>query len=334
MISVSSHAWERMGYRKLGEDEVLIGRFSRLLVYHVEGFKIEQAIVGPLNHIFDGEPCTFAIGESVNDLSQILVGDDFVEDEVAWQKGVATIGPYLVIKIGPTAEYATTATHVRKEGDEIWTGGGFERARAELDKMQDRIAPLVVSTLTVAFTSSTTIFRFVAGASYGVAISGERIRDMRFSMNGYAIVSKLIDGNEVLTTVQRALERSCHLDRKVAGFYDLALKEAAATKQFLLFFVTLELLTKIEFTARYPAAVNTGSGAALPKKDRQKLEHQFSWLQKHALTSLSQQCVDRFQRLRKTRNSIAHGVIASVASQDVQDIKTLTTEAIASAMAL
>ncbi|WP_288192720.1 hypothetical protein [uncultured Phyllobacterium sp.] len=331
MISVSSHVWENMGYRKLDESESLRGSFYRLLIYHIEGFKTDQPIVGPLNHIFEGQFCSLAIGGSVNEACRTLATDELVDDEEEWRKRHSMIGPYLVLKIGPTAEYKTTATHLRNEGNEIWTNGGFDDARAELDELQERIAPLVVSSLTVAFSIAETVFRFVEAVNYGVARDGKRIRDVRFSLSAYAIVSMMIAADEVRTTVLNALGRSSHLDRNVAGFYDLGLKETDPTKQFLLFFITLELLTKTEFAKRYPLIANSISGAMLPKKERNALAHQFSWLQKHALTSLSQQCVDRFQQLRQTRNLIAHGAIVSADPQDVVDVKTLATTIIAAA---
>lgn len=332
MISVSSHVWESMGYIKVDESESLHGRFCRLLIYHIEGFKMDLPIAGPLYHTLEGQSFSLAVGESVNDACRILSGDALVEDEGDWGKGNGTIGPYLVLKIGPTREYLTTATHVRKDDNEIWTNGGFDEARAELDELQERVASLVVSSLTVAFSSAETAFRLLEAVNYGVARDGERIRDMRFSMSAYAIVSKQIAADEVRATVLDALSRSCHLDRNVAGFYALALNETDPTKQFLLFFISLELLTKTEFARRYPLIANSVSGATLPARDRKMLEHQFCWLQKHVFPRLSQPCVDSFQRLRQRRNLIAHGAIVSAEVQDVIDVKVLAAAVMAAVM--
>ncbi|WP_320196565.1 hypothetical protein RMR10_025210 (plasmid) [Agrobacterium rosae] len=332
MISVSGHVWESMGYSKLEEGESLHSRFYRLLVYHVEGFATDLPIVGPLNHVLDGQSFVLAIGKSVNNVSRALADEELVEDEDEWRKGNATIGPYLVLKIGPTNEYATTATHVRKVGNEIWTNGGFEEAGKELDKLQNRTASIIISSLTAAFSSNQTAFRSIEAVNYGIARSGERVRDMRFSMSAYAIVSQPIAADEVGAMMLEALTRSSRLDRKVAGFYDLALKETDPTKQFLLFFIALELLTKTEFAARYPVIAQSASGAVLPANERKTLEHQFSWLQRHALMSLSLPCVASFQRLRQRRNLISHGAVVTADVQDVIEAKALAATIIAAVM--
>ncbi|SCX22703.1 hypothetical protein DSM25558_3198 [Agrobacterium sp. DSM 25558] len=116
-------------------------------------------------------------------------------------KGNGTIGPYLVFKIGPTEEYGTTATHSRKDGNEIWTNGGFEEAMAELDDIQDRIAPLVFSSLTVAFSSAQTVFRLIEAVNYGFIRRGDRLCDMSFSISVCAIVSKPIAADDVKAIV-------------------------------------------------------------------------------------------------------------------------------------
>ncbi|ACM39279.1 hypothetical protein Avi_9528 (plasmid) [Allorhizobium ampelinum S4] len=334
MIRLSGHSLESMGFSKLDKGDRLYGRFCRLLIYHIEGFRIDQPVIGPLSYIFEGHSCILAIGGSVNQACKVLVDDELVEDEDEWRKKNGTIGPYLVLKIGPSKEYATTATHSRKDGNGIWTNGGFEEARVELDGIQDSVAPRVVSSLTVAFSSAETAFRAVEAANFGLARSGERLRDMSFSMSAYAIVSKPIAADEVKATVLDALRHSFCLDRKVAGFYDLALKETDPTKQFLLFFIALELLTKTEFATRYPSVANSVSAATIPANDRKKLEHQFSWLQKNVLTSLPQQCVDSFQRLRKLRNLITHGGIASPEPQSLGEVKLLATTILSSVMTL
>lgn len=333
MIRVSNHVWEDMGYSKIEKGGCLHGRFSRLLIYHIEGFKTDQPVVGPLRHVFDGHHYALAIGGSVNETCQALVNDELVEDEVAWRKRNNTIGPYLVLKIGPTGEHELTATHFLRTGNEIWINGGCESATAELDSLQERIGPRLVSSLTIAFSSAHTAFRSIEAVNYGVARSGERLRDMSFSMSGYAIVSEPIAAEEVKARVALALERSSHLDSNVAGFFDLALKETDPTKQFLLFFIALELLTKTEFAKRYPSIASSVISATLPAKKRADLQHQFSWLQKHALTSLSGRCVDSFERLRKVRNRIAHGGIAAPDPQSLAEVKTLATAVLSAVMA-
>jgi hypothetical protein len=101
----------------------------------------------------------------------------------------------------------------------------------------------------------------------------------------------------------------------------------------LFFFIALELLTKMEFATRYPLVATSVSGAALPANERKMLEHQFSWLQRHALTPLPRSSVDSFQRLRQTRNPIAHGAIVSADVQDVIEVMAIAATVIAVVMA-
>lgn len=333
MIRMVDQIWEDAGYARIEEGGRLRGRFYRLLIYHIEGFKIDLPIVGPVSDVFEGHHFTLAIGGSVNETCQTLVNDELVEDEAAWRKENNTIGPYLVLKIGPTDEHKLTATHFQKNGDEIWINGGCESATAELDRLQERVGPRLVCGLTIAFSSAHTAFRLIEAVNYGRARSGERLRDMSFSMTAYAIVSEPITAEEVKARVVAALRRSSHLDGNVAAFYDLALKETDPTKQFLLFFIALELLTKTEFFKRYPSIASSVTSATLPAKKKGELQHQFSWLQKHALTTLSDQCVDRFERLRKVRNLIAHGGIASPDPQSLEEAKLLATAVLSSVMA-
>lgn len=330
MIRASNHFWEGMGYSKIEEGGCLHGRFCRLLIYHIEGFKMDQPIVGPLSPVIEGHHYTLAIGASVNETCRALVNDELVEDEAAWRKGNNTIGPYLVLKIGPTDEHELTATHFLRSGNEIWINGGCESATAELDRLQERVGPRLVSSLTIAFSNARTVFRSIEAVNYGVERSGERLRDMSVSVAAYAIVSEPISAEEVEARVTAALKRSSHLDCNVAGFFDLALKETDPTKQFLLFFIALELLTKTEFSRRYASIASSVASASLPAKKKRELQDQFSWLQKHALTTLSDQCVARFERLRKVRNLIAHGGIASPDPHSLEEVKILATAALSS----
>ncbi|NSZ87631.1 hypothetical protein G6L98_26010 [Agrobacterium tumefaciens] len=333
MIRMVDQIWEDAGYSRIEEGGHLRGRFCRLLIYHIEGFKTDLPIVGPLSHVIDGHHYTLAIGGSVNETCRALVNDELVEDEALWRKGNNTIGPYLVLKIGPTDEHELMATHFLRSGNEIWINGGCESATAELDQLHERVGPRVVSSLAIAFSSEHTVFRSIEAMNYGHATSGEQLRDMSFSMTAYAIVSKPIAAEEVRARVTAALERSSQLDRNVAGFFDLALKETDPTKQFLLFFIALELLTKTEFSKHYPSIVSSVSSATLPPKKKRELQNQFSWLREHALTTLSDQCVARFERLRKVRNLIAHGGIASPDPQSLEEVKILATAVLSSVIA-
>ncbi len=127
------------------------------------------------------------------------------------------------------------------------------------------------------------------------------------------------------------------LNVKVSRFFKLAMFEEDDLKRFLYFFLALEVKTHATFAdtdhlahidSLLPISSLTGqSAAALLQRhtgNMKNLRDRFVWCAFCVWTSITDDDVKEFKRLKDIRDAIAHGSIGAPPSEAVVSIKALT----------
>jgi hypothetical protein len=337
----SNHALEAMGYRALSEAESIAARFHCLHVYEVRGFTLEEASLPIHSGMIAGRQYRMALGASVNAVSRALVGDDLSESEQEWQKEHKCTPPYMVVHFGPTGEHRFAGTHCKYDDSAIHTYDGFSLARLELQTWAEEVLPSLSAGLASSFTLYETPVKFlpIDRAFYGLTSEGRTVIDTRLQFSATGYVSSLLLADEAEDKIVAALDIATGMKAKVARFFHLALNEDDPLKRFLYFFLAVEIETHATFTAidhdkhilsivlPPPRAAATSKAFFIGQREKwTNLRDRFVWCVLCTWTHLSDADVGDFVRLKKIRDDIAHGSLATPPPDAVSVVERLAAK--------
>lgn len=324
MASLSSHALEVMGFRRLQEGEVISATFHAVDIYSIEGITLDGDIVVSHQLTIDGHPALVAIGGRLNAVAREVLGDDFAEDEDAWATETKCLPPYLLVKLALTNAHECTEGHVKEEGEQLIVYDRFATARGALSAMQATVLPPLLAAVTCRLSDDDRPVRLrsVATEFFGLTNRGTVVRDMRVEVKATAYVSRNLALDELQARATSAISLAKALRPKVSRFLRLALEESDPLKRFLYFFLAIEVETHAVF-GRLEHSSNLTSLVVPPARiagsthrffasqvERVKtLRDRFVWCAMCAWENLSDQDVDAFLRAKKIRDEIAHGSI-------------------------
>ena len=78
---------EAMGFTEIPPGTKIEATFNSVLVYCIEGINITNLTPQSFSDLsYIGSEFSFSFGNSVNEISQKLLGFDFTDDERGWQK--------------------------------------------------------------------------------------------------------------------------------------------------------------------------------------------------------------------------------------------------------
>ncbi len=337
----SNHALEAMGYRALSETESIAARFHCLHVYEVRGFTLEEASLPIHSGMIAGRQYRMAVGASVNAVSRALAGDDLSENEQEWQKEHKCTPPYMVVHFGPTGEHKFAGTHCRFDDSAIHTYDGFSKARFELQAWAEEVLPSLSTGLASSFTLNETPVKFlpIDRAFFGLTSEGQTVIDTRLQFSGTAYVSSRLTADKAEERIVSAIGIAVGMKEKVARFFHLALNEDDPLKRFLYFFLAVEIETHATFAAIdhaqhilnmvLPPPRASATSRAFFNGQREKwtnLRDRFVWCVLCTWTHLSDADVEDFVRLKKIRDDIAHGSLATPPPDEVLVVERLAAK--------
>jgi hypothetical protein len=337
----SNHVLEAMGYRALSQTESIAARFHCLHVYEVRGFTLEEASLPIHSGTIAGRQYRMALGASVNAVSRALVGDDLSENEQEWQKEHKCTPPYMVVHFGPTREHRFAGTHCRFDDSVIHTYDGFTQARLELQTWAEEVLPSLSAGLASSFTLYETLVKFlpIDRAFYGLTGEGQTVIDTRLQFSATGYVSSLLLADEAAERIVSAINIATEMKEKVARFFHLALNEDDPLKRFLYFFLAVEIDTHATFAtidhAQHilnivlPPPRAAATSKAFFNGQREKwtnLRDRFVWCVLCTWTHLSDADVEDFVRLKKIRDDIAHGSLATPPTAEVMAVEKLAAK--------
>lgn len=146
------------------------------------------------------------------------------------------------------------------------------------------------------------------------------MRDIKFTLKGEAYVSQKISTEEVVSKIDEALSLYGTLHPKVGYFFHLALQESDVLKQFIYYFLVIEIYTHQTFKKLdYNASISQLNN--IPQRiessvteffiDRQveskNLSQRFIWCAILKWHEISDADITQFKNIKKFRDRIFHG---------------------------
>jgi hypothetical protein len=343
--NVSDSLKKAMGFRRMPEGQELKARFHSLHVFKVQGFTVDASPPVRSSGSAHGVNYEIAIGSSVNELSRLLVADDFADDEEAWAAEKKCTPPYVVLHVGPTAEYSCVDGFVKAEGAVTLVYDGFPDARDELASLHGQILPAIETAISCASSSKdrNTRFLLLEQTVFGIGSTNKTIHDIRLEMRGEGYASVRVPMEWVESLLDRTVTLAAEVEPKVARQFQQGLRDTDPLKQFLFYFLAMEIEThrvyasidheeRIKELVAVPERV-CSSGAMLlashPAGLRTLLDR-FIWCAICSWPNVSDADVNDFRDLKRVRDQIAHGSIAAPPKNSVASAKKLASKLLAS----
>lgn len=320
---LSTYAIEAMGFKDLVAPGSIKASFTSITVFEARGITVAEGITETTGGRAAGVEYRVAISGSVNAACYALAGDNFEESEDAWRAEVKSSGPFALVAVGPTAMIACTAGRSMRAPDgTIGTYDCFPEVRRELESMEQRLMPPVVSALTCALSTSDrhVLLKKLARVSAGRTPDLTTVQDFRVEVRAEGYVSRTVSRNDLAEALQSISQRASDLNERAAAFFALGVGEVDQLKKFLYFFLSLEVEThavfgRIDHAAKVQSTFVLNQTAHLALRtvlERQvsgltNLFNRFVWCAACRWTHLTDGDVDTFRRLKNARDAIAHG---------------------------
>lgn len=337
-MGLTNYAIEQMGFRRMTSGESFSAEFHSLHTFEAEGLALEKDSIIEAHGVIGDMPYDMAIGASINAVTRRLIADDLTDDEQGWLGEHKCMPPFLMLHIGPTARHIMTGTYVKVEEERVTTYDGFLPARAELKKLEAAILPNVLSALSCEFSTfhASVKFKHVTRDVFGMTPEGKTLYDFGVQARGTLTTAKAIAAVDATQYMIRSTELAASMSSKVSRFFQLALEEDDPLKRFLYFFLTVERQTHAAFASvdhrgrlasltNGPARLRVSMANFFVAQSEQwkALHERFIWCALSVWTQLTDADVDSFKDLKRVRDQLAHGEIATPPTHAVLAIEQL-----------
>jgi|GEM_PF-1030247 len=332
---------KHLGFEPITQATSFSAVFHRLDVLRIHGFTLDDAcLVEKRQQLIRGVTFSFGLGNSINELCRRLVDDDYTPDETAWLKEKKLAPPFLVVHLGPTERVTAEAGHSRRHENQLVTYNAFAESRLELKSLSRRLLPQITACLTSQFATYPELVSFEEAdtTTFGITDQGETLFDFVIHGNATVSVSRHRRGEEILALLESALSDQNGIAPRAAEYYYLALKEKDELKDFLFFFLSLEVFTHRTFKGlrhqQYIASMvkppadlaNAGAQFFSISESSKSLKERFVWCAMCVWNGITDSDVDSFSKLKRLRDDIAHGNTSSVSRDHVREARALASK--------
>ena len=337
-MKLSPHVFSAMGYKKLPEGESIEARFFILQIYTVSGISPVNDDSPIFNWKIDEVPLKFSVGNNLNSISKRLAGDDFTENLKEWEEESKSRPPYLARLIGPTKTYSAKDCYLQRNEGNLLTYDSFKEAKLDLQGSSSRLVPRLLTGLVSSFSSLPhgLDIDFVISTIFGETSEGERLVDLALTMSGTLQASSPLDEATLQSEVNKALGLADNIPPKAAEFFNLGLHEKDDLKAFLYYFLTIEVLTHhsfktIDHKLKIHELIDPDDRIAkssqllfeIRSNSMKSLRDRFLWCAICTWGGITDNDVEEFSILKKTRDEIAHGAISRPRHDEVVRVKSL-----------
>jgi hypothetical protein len=173
-------------------------------------------------------------------------------------------------------------------------------------------------------------FRPVDQTVFGITASGQTLHDTRLTVSGTAFTSSELTSDTLSIALGDSISLAATLDEKVATFFRLGLEEEDFLKRFLYFFLSIEVQVHRTFAtidhdshvsdlSQRSERIDITSTSFFSNKVKSwpNLKDRLIWCAHCVWFDLNQSDVIEFSRLKRIRDSIAHGDTATPNESDV-----------------
>lgn len=322
-MGLTNYALERMGFAEIPSDLVIEARFCSLNIYEVRGLVSDRA--SPLKpdelKCADNE-IALSLGDSVNEICQVLLGENFVDEEEKWQSDTKTSPPYLAVLTQLDKAVACSGGYWKQEQEHIVTHDCFSDVKEALRNLENRRTSVAVAALSASLSSDQKAFFFIpiAREVFAETNLNKRLIDLRFQFSAEGYVSSPMATHIVSEKIASSKKLAKALHPKVGYFFMLAAKENDPLKKFLYLYLVIEIHTHQTFKdLDYCGALESlhvlpdrvASSAAAFYVERQKesknLSQRFMWCSILRWAEIHDADIDAFKSIKGVRDRIYHG---------------------------
>jgi hypothetical protein len=315
-----------LGFEPFQSGDAIAARFHLFRIYAVQGIIVQDTESADCR-VYTGPDWDLAIGNSINQLSKALLGDNYVDDEAEWQKRVGLSPPFLLLHVGPTDLMRATEGFLKRIDGALITHDCFPNAKEELAKRESDAIEPAVAALSMAFAGLPyrVELRACDRAVFGITESGETVNDFKVTLSGSGYVSSPLPADEIARRVEHAVRIQRHLSPDISRFYYLGLSEDDPLKQFLYHFLFIERYTHQVFkriacqtdlsglfNVSPRLAATTAEFSNELRSSAKSLVPRFVWCAILAWSNLTDTDVDTFKFLKHERDRLSHGELTSI----------------------
>jgi hypothetical protein len=327
-VKLTKYGLESMGFRELPAGQSITARFEGFRIYNVRGVTLKDG--SPIEaRVIVWPDVKFAFGNSVNQLTKALVGEDYTDDETEWRTKSGGSPPYLVVLIGPTAAATVAGAFAQRHDGQLITYDAFANLKQELQGREDSVLQSLLPALALAFSdrSHPVSFHQVAREVFGRTDNNETFVDVRLSMSATAYVSSPIADPEFTNLLRWAADLRTSLASDISQFYYLGLFEDDPLKRFLFFFLFIERYTHRTFKTlrqQHKAAnllsipsrlsISAPQFAEEQQGGAKTLTARFMWCAIQSWLTVGDDDVTRFLNLKRKRDQLSHGELTTVST--------------------
>jgi hypothetical protein len=323
---LSTEVMRAMGFRPFQSGELITASFSSISVYEARGITVQAGTAEVTSGTVAGVNYRVAVGDSLNHTCMAVANDIYVEGEDDWKKEKGCSGPFILIQLGPTQAYTITTGQIMTEKDgSTTTFDSFPTLRSDLAALEAAALPPLLTSFACLLAKPDRYLelRKIDRASAGRTDAGQVLHDIRMQLSASAVISQRLSVEQLVASLQAAIALAPQLNAKAARFFALGLGEEDDLKQFLYFFLALEVQTHAAFGRIDQAAALEKlldraappklSAVALLQRQADQLRNlfdRFVWCAACVWSDIDDVDVEQFRKLKTARDGIAHGSVS------------------------
>ncbi|HKL43367.1 MAG TPA: hypothetical protein VJ962_12370 [Clostridia bacterium] len=338
-MPLTEYGIKAMGFKEIPSNTKIEAYFNSAALYSIEGINIKKITPESYSDLsYHNEVFSFLFGNSINKISRRLIGDDFVDDEESWKKENNIRPPYFIIHFKINDPFFCSTGFWKRDEEHLLTYNCFSDAKKELKEKENKIIPSLISSLTVQLSkiNNPIRFRLINRTIYAKTSEDEFLFDLiaKFSAQGYT--SKNVLPNKISDKIKDSLDQYLSFEPRVASLFYSGLKEKDRFKQFMNLYQSLEIyihktFKKIDFE-KHVDNVNS-SPKRLEKTAREffinrqtqnkNLTQRFMWCAILKWKKLKDSDVEKFKKIKKTRDALSHGEKISESNLQIEELENL-----------
>lgn len=338
-MPLTKYGIESMGFTEMPAGKKIVAKFNSAVVYSIEGINIKDLTPESFSDVIhQNSEFSFSFGNSINEISRKLLGDDFVKDEAAWQKENNVNPPYFIIHFEIEEPFSCTSGYWKRDEDKLYTYDCFSDAKHALREIENKIEPPLISSLTVQLSKihRPIRFRFMNRAVYAKTSKDETLIDIRIEFSARASTSKGVSPSEIKEKIAASLKQYSKFEPKVATLFFSGLREEDRFKKFFNLYQSLEIyihktFAQIDFEKDVDKVIS--SPVRLEKTARnffierqaesKNITQRFMWCTILRWERLEDSDVVKFKQIKKNRDALSHGEEIPESTLPIEDLENL-----------
>lgn len=338
-MPVTKYYIEALGFTEIPAGTKIEAFFNSAIAYKIEGITIKELTPESFSDVsYQGNEFSFSFGNSINEISRDLVGDDFVDDEAAWEKKNETSPPYFLIHFKINEPFSCCSGYWKKDGDKLLTYDCFKNAKQKLKEIENKIIPPLISSLTIQLSkiNRPIRFRFLDSAVYGKTSKGETLIDIYVDFSFSFSKQIAVSPSEIKEKIADSLRQYSKFEPRVSSLFYSGLKEEDRFKKFLNLYQALEIYThktfaQIDFEKHVDKFIpspmrleNTAKQLFIERQAENKnLTQRFIWCAILMWENIEDSDVVKFKEIKKCRDALLHGEKILESTLPVKDLESL-----------